>query len=104
MNFNKNKLINKVLDNYIKTWQYTLDSADFIDPSYLKKIDKYIYKNLMIKFKEIEIYDLLHLKDQGVELGLFDKLRIWFSGLEPIYRAEQEKLKKKQSQKNLLKE
>ena len=94
MDFNKNKLINKVLDNFLKTWRYTLDTADFIDPACLKKIDKYIYKNLMIKFKEIDIYYLLHLKDDGVKLGLFDRFKIWRSGLEPIYRAEQEKKQK----------
>ena len=84
MDFNKNKLINKVLDKFFKTWQHTLDTADFVDENYLKKIDKYIYKNLMQKFKEIEIYHLLHLKDDGVQLGVFDRFRIWLSGLEPI--------------------
>ena len=108
MNFNKNKYINETIDTYLTTWSHLLNSEDFVKPKFLHKIDKYIFKNLTKKFKEIEIYYLLSLKDSGVKLGFFDKLKVWFSGVEPIYRAEQkeqkrlerEKAKKKKELKN----
>ncbi len=94
MIFDKNILINETLDNYFETWSHCVDTGDFVQEKFLDKIDKYIYKNLVKSFKQIEIYSLLQLKDMGVKLGLFDKLKIWFSGIEPIYNAEKkQKLK-----------
>lgn len=99
MNFNKNKYINETIDTYLTTWSHLLNSEEFVDPKFLHKMDKYIYKNLTKKFKEIEIYYLLSLKDSGVRLGLFDKLKVWFSGVEPIYRVEQKELKRLECEK-----
>ncbi|MGN0748176.1 MAG: hypothetical protein ACI4L1_00625 [Christensenellales bacterium] len=90
MEFKKNELINRTIDEYATTWSHTLDTGDFIDAKFLKKIDKYIYNNLKKKFKEIEIYNLLYLQEQGYKLGLFQKLKISFSGLKPLYVSEQE--------------
>lgn len=92
MEFKKNELINRTIDEYVTTWSHTLDSSDFIDTKFLKKIDKYIYNNLKKKFKEIEIYNLLYLQEQGYKLGLFKKLKILFSGLKPLYVSEQERI------------
>lgn len=99
MNYNKNKYINETIDKFLETWSHLLNSEDFVKPNFLHKIDKYIYKNLTKKFKEIDIYYLLALKDQGVKLGMFDKLKIWFSGVEPIYRAEQKEEKRLEREK-----
>ena len=96
MEFYKNELINETLDTFVGTWSHLLDSGDFIDSKFLKKIDKYIYKNLVKKFKEIEIYNLLILKDKGIKLGFFDRLRISFSGLEPVFNVEQKELTEKE--------
>lgn len=94
MEFHKNELIDKTLDKYANTWSHTLDTEDFINPKSLKRIDKYIDKNLKNKFSEIDIYHLLFLQDKGVKLGLFQKLRISFSGLKPLYIAEKEEQRK----------
>ena len=94
MEFNKNELINNTIDAYATTWSHTLDTGDYIDKKFLQKIDKYIYKNLKKKFAEIEVFHLLYLQDKGIKLGLFQKLKISFSGLKPLYLAEKEERKK----------
>lgn len=99
MEFHKNELIDKTLDAYANTWSHTLDTEDFINPKSLKRIDKYIDKNLKNKFSEIDIYHLLYLQDKGIKLGLFQKLKIFFSGLKPLYLAEKEELKKQEKLK-----
>ena len=45
------------------------------------------------KFKEIEIYQLLWLESKGYDIGIFGKLRIWLSGLRPIYESEHKQVK-----------
>ena len=99
MEFNKNELINQTIDAYATTWSHTLDTEDFIDKKFLQKIDKYIYKNLKRKFTEIEVFHLLYLQDKGIKLGLFQKLKISFSGLKPLYLAEKEEIKKQEKLK-----
>ena len=94
MEFNKNKLINDTIDAYATTWSHTLDTEDYIDKKFLQKIDKYIYKNLKKKFAEIEVFHLLYLQDKGIKLSWFQKLKISFSGLKPLYLAEKEKQRK----------
>lgn len=91
MNFNKNKLINKTLKQYYKTFACTLDTADYVPDKFNDKISKYIYKNMKAKFKEIEIFNLLYLQECGFKLGLIDKLKILCSGLKPLYLAEKNK-------------
>lgn len=96
MNFEKNDLLNETLDKYFETWQHTQDTADFVDEKYLKKIDRYIFKNLKKQFSRIDVYSLLIQRDNGVKLGIFNKIRILLSSATPIYEAEkreQERLK-----------
>ena len=50
--------------------------------------DKMIFGNLEKQMKEAEIYHLMDLQDQGYKLGIFQKLRICFSGLRPLYNFE----------------
>ena len=88
MNFEKNKLINQVLINNFETWQCTQGTATYVSEKYLNKIDKMIFANLEKQMKEAEIYHLMYLQDQGYKLGIFQKLRICFSGLRPLYNAE----------------
>ncbi len=88
MIFNKNELINEVLDKHIETWQHTLDTADFVPQKYLKYIDRLIFENLKQKLKEAEIYNLLCLELQGYQLTFWEKLKIKFSGLRPLFENE----------------
>ena len=99
MEFNKNALINQTISEYAQTWSCTLDTADFINEKYLKKIDKYIYNNLKKKFKEIEVYNLLFLQEKGYKLSIFDKLKINFSGLKPLYLWEKKEFQKQEKAK-----
>ncbi len=103
MDFNKNELINQTIDTYAESWSHTMDTEDFIDAKYLKKIDKYLFRNLKSKFNEIEVYNLLHLQEQGYQLGMFQKLRIWLSGLKPLYLSEKQKLEQVARDKEELK-
>ena len=99
MEFDKNKLMEQVINKYLNTWYCLVDSGDFVKEKYLDKIDTLIYKNLKKKLKEINVYYLLHLENQGVKLGIFQKISIFFSGLRPIYEIEQKKIEQKQSEK-----
>lgn len=88
MNFEKNKLIKEVLINNFETWQCTQGTATYVSEKYLNKIDKMIFGNLEKQMKEAEIYHLMDLQDQGYKLGIFQKLRICFSGLRPLHNFE----------------
>ncbi len=98
MIFHKNDLLNAVLDKHFDTWEHTLNKADYVPKKYLKHIDKVIFDNLKKKLKEVEIYNLLYLQTQGYCLGFFDKLKIFFSGLKPLYENEQQKQVTEQQQ------
>lgn len=91
MEFKKNELINEALDKHFETWSHTLDTADFVPAKYLNKIDRYIFKLLKKKLKELEIYYLLYLQEYGYKLSIFQKLKIYFSGLKPLYINEKQK-------------
>ena len=85
MEFIKNDLINKTLEEYYKTFSVTLDTGDFVPVDYNKKIYKYIFRNLKDKFKTIDVFYLLELESLGVKLSLFQRLKIWFSGLRQTF-------------------
>lgn len=57
INFNKNKLIDSVLNNYYQTFSCTLDTAEFVPEKYNNKIHKYIFKNMKKAFKKIDKED-----------------------------------------------
>ena len=57
INYNKNKLINKALDEYYITFSHTLDTADFVPEKYNEKINKYIFKNMKKTFKKLDKED-----------------------------------------------
>lgn len=90
MEFRKNDLINETLDKNFETWSHTLDTADFVPKKYLNRINKIIFNNLQRKLREAEVYYLLYLQEQGYKLGLFQRFRIWLSGLRPLYKTEEE--------------
>ena len=100
MDFNKNKLINEVLDHNFETWSHTLDTHNFVSEKYLSKMDNFIFENMKRQFKQADIYHLLHLRDQGYKLSFFQKLKIYFSGLRPLYESEKkaEELCKKENE------
>lgn len=57
INFNKNKLINKVLVNYYDTFSHTLDTADYTPAKFNDKVCKYIFKNMKKSFRQIDKED-----------------------------------------------
>lgn len=95
MIFKKNELINETLDKHFETWSHTLDTADYVPSKYLKKIDRMIFINLKKKLKEVEIYNLLYLKDQGLKLSVFQNLKVMLSGLKPLYISEKNSKRKR---------
>ena len=88
MIFHKNDLINETLDKHFATWMHTLNTADFVPKKYLNYVDRIIFENLKKKLKEVDIYNLLYLELQGYKLGFFDKLKISFSGIRPLFENE----------------
>ena len=63
INFNKNKLINKTLDKFYETFSHTLDTADYVPDKFNDKISKYIYKNLIRTFKQIDKEDRIYQRE-----------------------------------------
>ena len=57
LNYNKNKLINKCLENYYGTFARTLDTADYVPEKYNKKILAYIFKNMKKQFRKLDRED-----------------------------------------------
>lgn len=94
MEFIKNDLINETIDVFIDTWSHLKDTPDIIDEKYLKKIDKFIFKNLKKKFNEINIYDLIILEEQGYKLSFFQRLKVKNSGLKSLYEYQKSQLNK----------
>ena len=68
LNFNKNKLINEVLQNYYNTFSVTLDTEDFVEAKFNNKIHKYIFKNLKKQIKKIDKEDKKYQKEFKKEL------------------------------------
>lgn len=64
INYNKNKLINKALDEYYSTFSHTLDTADFVPDKFTKKIHKYIFKNMKKALKKLDKEDRKYQKKQ----------------------------------------
>ena len=54
MNFNKNKLIDKTLKTFYKTYYSTIDTGDFVTAKTNQKIYRYIDKNLKNAFQLID--------------------------------------------------
>lgn len=91
LDFYENDLIKETLNEYYDTFRHTLDTADYVPEKFNDKISKYIYKKMQQKFYEVEVYNLLHLEENGYKLGLFQKLKIWFSGLRPLYEKNKKR-------------
>ena len=85
LNFNKNKLINKTLENYYKTFACTLDTADYVPHKFNEKIRKYIFKNLKRHLRKIDKED-----------------RIYQNKLIKAEKLKKKKLKKKSKKKSKL--
>ena len=99
MEFIKNKLIKEVLKEYYEVFAMTLNTNRFVPVKINKKIVKYIFKNMQAKFRDINIYYLLTLKYNGIRLGIISRIRIWLSGLEPVFNFEMNKIEEKQKLK-----
>ena len=57
VNYNKNKLINKTLDEYYATFSHMLDTSDYVPEKYNAKVGKYIFKNMKKTFRLIDKED-----------------------------------------------
>ncbi len=88
MQFKKNEFIIAVMDSNFAVWLHTNDTKKYVPETYLEKLDKFIFNNMKQQLKEAEIYYLLWLQDQGFKLSLWQKLKIAFSGLRPVYESE----------------
>lgn len=60
INYNKNELINKCLDEYYATFAHTLDTSDYVPVKYNRKILKYIFKNMKRQFRKLDKEDKLY--------------------------------------------
>lgn len=62
INFNKNDLIDAVLNRFYDTFRCTLDTADFVPQKYNDKILAYIFKNMKKAFRMIDKTDRVYQK------------------------------------------
>lgn len=99
LDFYENNLIKETLNEYYDTFRHTLDTADYVPEKFNDKISKYIYKKMQQKFNEIEVFNLLHLQENGYKLSLFQKLKIILSGLKPLYMSQKPESEMKLSRK-----
>ena len=99
MEFEKNKLIKKTLREHYNLFSETENTGNFVPEKINKKIINFIYKNMNSKFKQIHIYYLLDLEKRGLKLGIFSKIRVWWSGLRPVFELEQSEKENKQREK-----
>ena len=63
LNYNKNKLINRTLDEYYATFSHMLDTSDYVPEKYNEKIGKYIFKNMKKSFKLINQEDRIFQRE-----------------------------------------
>ena len=96
MNFNKNKLIDKTLKQFYKSYYVTLDTADFVTVKTNQKIYKYIDKNLKNAFRLIDKEDKKHQKRYKKVEKQNDKIL--------VYQNKQQILNLKQSLKSMKKQ
>lgn len=96
MNFNKNKLIDKTLKQFYKSYYLTVDTADFVTAKTNQKIYKYIDKNLKNAFRLIDKEDKKHQKRYKKVEKQNDKIL--------VYQNKQQILNLKQSLKSMKKQ
>ena len=96
MNFNKNKLIDKTLKQFYKSYYVTVDTADFVTAKTNQKIYKYIDKNLKNAFRLMDREDKKHQKRYKKVEKQKDKIL--------SYQNKQQIIKLKQSLKSMKKE
>ena len=104
MEFEKNKLIKKTLREHYALFIETKDTGSFVPEKINKKIINFIYKNMNSKFKQIHIYYLLDLEKRGLKLGIFSKIRVWWSGLRPVFELELREKEAKEREKQVKKQ
>ena len=75
INYNKNKLINKTLDEYYGTFSHTLDTADYVPEKYNVKISRYIFKNMRKAFKRIDREDRKYQKEFNKKLKAKERIK-----------------------------
>ncbi len=101
MNFNKNKLIDKTLKQFYKSYYLTVDTADFVTVKTNQKIYKYIDKNLKNAFRLIDKEDKKHQKRYKKVEKQNDKILV-YQNKQQILNLKQS-LKSMKKQKGLLK-
>lgn len=62
INYNKNDLIDECLVRFYQTFQYTLDTCDYVPEKFNAKILAYIFKNMKRQFKKIDREDRRYQK------------------------------------------
>ena len=102
MNFNKNKLIDKTLKQFYKSYYLTVDTADFVTVKTNQKIYKYIDKNLKNAFHLIDKEDKKHQKRYKKVEKQNDKILVYQNKQQILNLKQSLKFMKKQ--KRLLKE
>jgi len=104
MEFLKNDYIDKINERTYQSFAVMLDTDQFVESKYNKKIAKSIYKNMRQKYGKINAYYLLELEDMGLKLNIFQRLYIAFSNVRPIYEVEKAERQKQEREKTARKE
>lgn len=68
MDYYKNKLMKKMLNEYYEVFSCTLDTSDFVPEEFNSKIYSYIFKNMKKSFKLIDKDARKHTKEVKLKL------------------------------------
>ncbi len=54
LNYHKNDIMDECVKRYLKSFAVTLDAVEYVPKPYLKKILKYIFKNMRRHFRKVD--------------------------------------------------
>ena len=57
LNYHKNDIMDECVKRYLQSFAVTLNAVEYVPKPYLKKILKYIFKNMKKAFKRIDRED-----------------------------------------------
>lgn len=88
IDFTRNKLLQKIFNNYAQTFALTLDTIDFIEKKHLNKFRSYVWKDMRKNLRKVP--SIARKQKQFVKM----QLKLQLKQIEDDKRNNQGKIKK----------